>query len=130
MRYLLDTNAIIELLQGNRRFRARLERWRPADVGVSAIVLHELCFGAYKSARSEENLLRLRALQIESVPFSNVDAERSGEIRAHLQRHGTPIGPNDVLIAGQAVARSLTLVTHNLREFARVPGLSVEDWLA
>ena len=128
MRFLLDTNAVIELLQGNRRFRRRLESWRPADVGVSAIVLHELCFGAYKSTRTEENLLRISGMQLEAVSFSKVDAERSGEIRALLQRHGTPIGPYDVLIAGQAVARSLTLVTHNLREFERVPGLSVEDW--
>ena len=128
MRFLLDTNAVIELLRGNRRFRERLELWRPVDVGVSAVVLHELCFGAYKSARAEENLLRIRALQLEAVPFSTADAERSGEIRALLQRHGTPIGPYDVLIAGQAAARSLTLVTHNLREFERVPGLSVEDW--
>ena len=130
MRFLLDTNAVIELLRGNRRFRERLELWRPADVGVSAVVLHELCFGAYKSARAEENLLRIRALQLEAVPFSTADAERSGEIRALLQRHGTPIGPHDVLIAGQAAARSLTLVTHNLREFESVPGLAVEDWHA
>ena len=129
MRFLLDTNAVIELLQENRRFRERLELWRPTDVGVSAVVLHELYFGAHKSARTEENLNKVKALQLESVPFSTTDAERSGEIRALLQRYGTPIGPYDVLIAGQAAARSLTLVTHNLREFERVPGLSLEDWL-
>ena len=129
MRFLLDTNAVIELLHGNRRFRERLELWHPADVGVSAVVLHELYFGAHKSARTEENPLRIKALQLEVVPFSTTDAERSGEIRALLQRYGTPIGPYDVLIAGQAAARSLTLVTHKLREFERVPGLSLEDWL-
>ena len=130
MRFLLDTNAVIALLRGNEQFRSRLELHVPADVGVSSIVHHELCFGAHKSSRREANLAEIRGLQIDTVPFSKADAERSGEIRALMQSRGTPIGPYDVLIAGQALARSLTLVTHNLREFDRIPGLSLEDWLA
>ena len=130
MRFLLDTNAIIHLLQGHRRIRERLDLWLPADIGVSSVVHHELCFGAYKSRHTSDNLEKIRALQFETVPFSSTDADRSGEIRALLQSRGTPIGPYDVLIAGQAVARALTLVTHNLREFGRVPGLALEDWLA
>ena len=129
MRFLLDTNAIIHLLQGHRRIRERLDLWLPADIGVSSVVHHELCFGAYKSRHTSDNLEKIRALQFETVPFSSTDADRSGEIRALLQSRGTPIGPYDVLIAGQAVARALTLVTHNLREFGRVPGLALEDWL-
>lgn len=129
MRFLLDTNAIIHLLQGHRRIRERLDLWLPGDIGVSSIVHHELCFGAYKSRHTSDNPEKIRALQFETVPFSRTDADRSGEIRALLQSRGTPIGPYDVLIAGQAVARALTLVTHNLRELGRVPGLALEDWL-
>ena len=63
------------------------------------------------------------------MPISKADAERAGEIRAALQARGTPIGPSDVLIAGQASARSLTLITHNVAEFGRVDGLAFEDWV-
>ena len=130
MKFLLDTNAVIALLAGNRSFVKRLRVHRPSDFGIPAIVHHELCFGAYKSRRVEANLYNVRALQFEVLPFSKTDAERSGAIRAALQAGGTPIGPYDVLIAGQAVARSLTLITRNIREFERVEGLSFEDWLS
>lgn len=129
MRFLLDTNAVIALLEDNRSFVARIRRYLPSDFGISAIVHHELCFGAYKSRRVAANLQNVHALQFEVVPVSKADAERAGEIRAALQARGTPIGPYDVLIAGQAVARSLTLITHNVAEFSRVDGLEFEDWL-
>lgn len=129
MRFLLDTNAVIALLEDNRSFVARIRTYLPSDFGISAIVHHELCFGAYKSRRVAANLQNVHALQFEVVPFSKADAERAGEIRATLQARGTPIGPYDVLIAGQAVARSLTLITHNVAEFGRVAGLEFEDWL-
>ena len=91
---------------------------------------HELCFGAYKSRRVAANLQNVHAVQFEVVPISKADAERAGEMRAALQARGTPIGPYDVLIAGQAVrARSLTWITHNVAEFSRVVGLEFEDWL-
>lgn len=64
------------------------------------------------------------------LPFELKDSERAGEIRANLQRKGTPIGSYDVLIAGQALARNLVLITHNVKEFQRVEGLQFEDWLA
>ena len=129
MRFLLDTNAVISLLEDNRSFIARVRDYLPSDFGISAIVHHELCFGAYKSKRVAANLQNVHALQFEVVPISKTDAERAGEIRAALQARGTPIGPYDVLIAGQAVARSLTLITHNVAEFSRVDGLVFEDWL-
>ena len=128
MKFLLDTNAVIALLAGNRSFVERLRAHRPSDFGIPAIVHHELCFGAYKSMRVEANLHNVRALQFEVLPFSKTDAERSGAIRAALQAVGTPIGPYDVLIAGQAVARSLILITRNIREFERVEGLAIENW--
>ena len=129
MRFLLDTNAVIALLEDNRSFVARIRNYLPSDFGISAIVHHELCFGAYKSRRVAANLQNVRALQFEVVPISKADAERAGEIRAALQARGTPIGPYDALIAGQAVARSLTLITHNVAEFSRVADLEFVDWL-
>ena len=73
-------------------------------------------------------MARVDALQFSVLEFDQEDARHAGEVRAHLASKGTPIGPYDVLIAGQARARKLTLVTHNTTEFQRVPGLKVEDW--
>jgi tRNA(fMet)-specific endonuclease VapC len=76
----------------------------------------------------DKNVARVDALQFPVLEFDQEDARQAGEVRAHLASKGTPIGPYDVLIAGQAKARKLTLVTHNTTEFQRVPGLKVEDW--
>ena len=95
---------------------------------MSAVVIHELYYGAFKSQRVEKNVARVDALQFPVLEFDQEDARQAGEVRAHLASKGTPIGPYDVLIAGQARARKLTLVTHNTTEFQRVPGLKVEDW--
>ncbi len=75
-----------------------------------------------------QNTILVDALRFTLLPFEKEDARTAGEVRAHLRRKGTPIGPYDVLIAGQAVASKLILITHNCREFARVPGLMTEDW--
>jgi len=128
VKFLLDSNAVIALLRGDGGFLAALRAHRPEDFGISAIVAHELFYGAYKGRRRAENLARVEALQFEVVEFDREDARQAGEIRAALAAAGTPIGPYDVLIAGQAMARTLTLITHNTREFERVPGLHVEDW--
>lgn len=128
MRFLLDSNAVIALMKGHSGFLTRLRRHRPLDFGIPAIVAHELFYGAYKSQKTADNLARVDALRFEVLEFDREDARQAGELRARLAAAGTPIGPYDVLIAGQAMARSLTLVTHNTREFQRVPGLFVEDW--
>ncbi len=129
MRYLLDANAVIALLHDTTSpIARRICRYAPRDVGISAVVLHELYYGAFESQRVEKNLARVGALQFPVREFDREDARRAGEIRAHLASKGTPIGPYDVLIAGQAKARKLTLVTHNTTEFQRVPSLKVEDW--
>lgn len=130
MKYLLDANAVIAMLKGESTMLERLRAHLPADFGLPAIVAHELYYGAYKSQRAAANQARIEALQFEVVPFDAEDAQHAGEIRAHLAAAGTPIGPYDVLIAGQARARNLILVTHNVREFARVARLTVEDWHA
>lgn len=128
-RYLLDTNAVIAALDGDDpRVAQRIREHRPADVCISAIVAHELYYGAYKSRRSEHNAALVDTLQFEVLEFDREDARQAGEIRAVLTSNGASIGPYDVLIAGQAKARDMTLVTHNTREFERVVGLRLEDW--
>ena len=129
MRYLLDANAIIALLNDTTSpIAKRVRRHAPRDFGASAVVVHELYYGAFRSQRVEQNVARVDALQFSVLEFDEEDARQAGQIGAHLTSTGTPIGPYDVLIAGQAKARELTLVTHNTREFQRVPGLKVEDW--
>jgi tRNA(fMet)-specific endonuclease VapC len=127
--YLLDANAVIAVLNDRSSAPARrLRRHRPNDVAVSAIVAHELYYGAFKSRRKEQNVALVDSLQFEVLDFDKEDARHAGEVRALLASRGLPIGPYDLLIAGQAKARNLVLVTHNTTEFKRVPGLRVEDW--
>jgi tRNA(fMet)-specific endonuclease VapC len=128
MRYLLDANAVIGLLNDTTSKTAqRARRERPGDVAVSAIVAQELFYGAFKSRRAAQNMALIDALQFVVLEFDKEDARQAGQVRALLAK-GTPIGPYDVLIAGQAVARDMILVTHNTQEFERVRGLRFEDW--
>lgn len=131
--HLIDTNAVIALI--GRKSDTLLARVMDSDegsIGLSSIVMHELYYGAYKSAKASYNLetLRLFMADFPSVGFEQEDALAAGEIRAALAAKGTPIGPHDVLIAAQAKARDLVLVTNNVGEFRRVEGLRVEDWTA
>jgi len=128
VRFLLGTNTVIGLLGGNAGVLAGVRRYVPQDFGIPAIAAHELFYGAYRSARRAQNLALLDGLPLAVLEFDKEDARQAGEIRAALAATGTPIGPYDVLIAGQALARGLVLVTHNVGEFARVSGLQVEDW--
>jgi tRNA(fMet)-specific endonuclease VapC len=131
MIYLLDANSCIKLLNGrSENIRRRLESERPEDIVLCSVVKAELLFGAFKSARRAENLDRLRPFfrRFVSLPFDDTAAETYGEIRAHLERAGTLIGPNDLLIAAIALSQDLTLVTNNTREFRRVERLHLEDW--
>jgi tRNA(fMet)-specific endonuclease VapC len=129
IRYLLDTNVVIALLKEPAGVVARrLRSHEPAEVGLSAIAMHEIYYGAFRSQRQDHNLGIADGLLFEVVPFDREDARTAGELRAELAERGLPIGPYDALIAGQARARSLTLVTANVREFSRVEGLGVEDW--
>jgi tRNA(fMet)-specific endonuclease VapC len=128
-RYLLDANAVIDLLKDTGSNAARrVRRQQPSDVAIPAIVAHELFYGAFKSRRAAQNVALIDALQFAVLEFDKEDARQAGAIRAILASQGTPIGPYDVLIAGQAVARKLILVTHSTQEFERVPGLRLEDW--
>jgi tRNA(fMet)-specific endonuclease VapC len=93
-------------------------------------VTHELFYGAFKSRRAAQNVALIDSLQFMVLEFDKEDARGAGEVRALLASRGTPIGPYDMLIAGQAKARNLILVTHNTDEFERVPGLRCDDWQA
>jgi tRNA(fMet)-specific endonuclease VapC len=132
--YLLDTNAVIALLKNEPAiFRKRLRRAvsRGAAIAVSSIVLYELWYGVARSARRRENAERLRVFlsgRIEVGAFEEDDAKTAGELRATLEGAGTPIGPYDLLIAAQALRTGATLVTANVAEFTRVPGLQWQDW--
>jgi tRNA(fMet)-specific endonuclease VapC len=131
MRYLLDANVVISLLNdASSKLARRARRERPADIAISAIVAHELFYGAFRSRRAVDNVALVDSIQLMVLEFDKEDARQAGEVRALLASKGTPIGPYDVLIAGQAKARNLILVTHNTNEFERVPGLRLDDWQA
>jgi len=99
---------------------------------ISTVVLHELSYGVVRSNHPKRNAeaLEIFLSGVDVLDFTADDALAAGEVRANLARLGTPIGPFDVLIAAQALRRKLTLVTCNLREFKRVPGLTLESWTA
>jgi tRNA(fMet)-specific endonuclease VapC len=132
--YLLDTNAVVALLR-NKPVAVR-ERYRRAEkagdyLAVSSVVLFELWYGVEKSGRVQENTERLRVLlsgDLDRLDFDDEDARAAGRIRAALEKIGTPIGAYDLLIAGQALRRGLTVVTANTSKIGRVTGLSWEDW--
>lgn len=131
--FLLDTNVCIQLWQrGNETVRRRLMAHRPGELRLSSVVKAELFFGARRSHRVEHNIRLLQAFMapIESLPFNDRCAEEYGVIRAQLTSLGTPIGPNDLMIAATARVHDATLVTNNTREFERVVGLRVIDWEA
>jgi len=127
---LLDTNVVIAVLRGSRSVIGNLNRRFRDEVFVSSLVLHELYFGAFKSDRSIAAMRDVDTLGFEVLDFSRDDARMAGNVRFLLDRQGHPISPMDTLIAGQALARDLTLVTRNIREFQRVDGLRVENWEA
>jgi tRNA(fMet)-specific endonuclease VapC len=133
MIYLLDTNAWIAYLrQNNPRLVQRFIQVSPTDIALSSVALGELFYGAHHGALSNQaaNLALIARLQqrFASLPFDDCAAVEYGKLRAYLASLGTPIGPNDLIIASIALANGLILVTHNTSEFSRVPGLKLEDW--
>ena len=131
MTWMLDTNACIRYLNGrSAKLKARIDGTDPADMAVCSVVKAELFFGAARSSNPTLTLDRQKRFlsRLRSYPFGDEEAEAYGSIRAALQTAGTPIGPNDLLIASIALANGLTLVTHNVSEFSRVPRLLLEDW--
>lgn len=132
MKYLLDTDICIGLLRSpvEPRSAARLKRERKRDIALCSVVKAELRYGAEASQRPQEQHAYLLAffMKFRSFPFGDSDAAAYGRLRNWLSKQGTPIGANDLMIAAIALTNGLILVTHNTREFGRVPGLVVEDW--
>ncbi|MDY6338738.1 MAG: type II toxin-antitoxin system VapC family toxin [Saccharofermentans sp.] len=132
MRYMLDTNICIYVIKHKpeRVFR-KLKKIKPEDVCISSITYAELAYGVEKSAQPERNRLALSMMlsSIEIVAFDDAAADEYGEIRAGLERKGTPIGSLDMLIAAHARSLGCTLVTYNTKEFCRVEGLEVVNWV-
>jgi len=129
MRFSLDTNSVITVMNGRvPMLRDRVATALNQGVGVSSVAMIELAYGAFNSERVLENLRRIAVLEFTVLDFDLDDARAAGSIRAELKKAGTPIGHYDLLIAGQALARNLVVVTANVGEFARVQGLRVEDW--
>ena len=131
MIFLLDTNVcIVYLNRPNSNVATELHRHRLQDIAVCSMVKAELLYGAMKSQHPERTLEKqqgfLQAFQ--SLSFSDAAALLFGQIRAHLQSKGNPIGPYDLQISAIALANDLTLVTHNTREFSRIDGLRLADW--
>jgi tRNA(fMet)-specific endonuclease VapC len=132
MRFMLDTNICVEMLRGHAPgMLKRLRRFAVDDIAISSITLAELQCGVAKSARPARNALLLVKFcaPLAIAQFDSLAAGAYGPVRAQLERAGTPIGPLDTLIAAHALSLDVTLVTNNEREFNRVPGLRVENWL-
>ena len=131
MRYLLDTNILIAAMKGVSSVRSHLESTPLSQLVLSPVVLGELELGVAKSRHTDKNAARLASVA-SHLPLIPLDADTSrhyGEIRAVLESRGTPIGANDYWIAAQARALGAIIVTDNVGEFSRVPGLTVENWL-
>lgn len=131
MAYFLDTNVCIYALKGTYpKIGQHLVALRPVDVKIASIVQAELLLGAEKSAQvsTTRGVVEAFLLPFAVVPFDAAAATAYARIRAALEKKGTPIGPNDMILAATVLAHGGTLVTHNLREFRRIAGLPLEDW--
>ncbi len=131
--YLLDTNTCIYLMKNSYpALTAKLLSLNPADVAISSVTVFELEYGAAKSRwgeKTRQNLAMFLA-PFNILPFDVKDASTAGTIRAYLEKRGTPVGPYDIQIAAQGLARNLIVVTHNTGEFKRILNLMLEDWVS
>jgi tRNA(fMet)-specific endonuclease VapC len=130
VRYLLDTNTCVYVLKRRSGPLQRLRGLTPDDVAVSTVTLAELWFGARKSSRPDRTRAAVDAFlkAFAVLPFDRAAADEYARVRLELEVAGKPIGERDLLISAIALSRRLIVVTHNVREFARVPGARVEDW--
>jgi tRNA(fMet)-specific endonuclease VapC len=128
--YAIDTNSVSYFLKGRGRVADRLLALPPRSVGIPSVVLYELAYGASRAEAPPGLRERLDSLLgfLRVLPFGAGEARAAARIRLDLERAGKPIGPMDLLIAATALEQGAILVTHNAREFRRVPGLHVEDW--
>ncbi len=132
MKYMLDTNTCIYIIKRKpveviNRFR----QFQISQVSISSITFSELEYGAIKSSKPEQNHLALAQFlaPIEILPYDNGTAHHYGELRFYLEKHGTPIGSLDMLIAAHALSTGCILITNNVKEFERVPNLKINNWV-
>jgi tRNA(fMet)-specific endonuclease VapC len=131
VKLLLDTNICIALMNGNEPELHRRVRVRPFhDFSICSIVLEELFFGAFKSNRPAENQARVEKFSefYDCLTFDEKAARKHAFLRMDLKKKGKPVGHNDLMIASIAISSQLTLITRNVREFSRIPGLYMEEW--
>lgn len=131
LKYMLDTNIVIYTIK-NRPSKVReVFKSHSGLMSISSVTLGELIYGAEKSGQPERNLADIAGLtaRLDVLPFDEVAAMHFGQLRAELSKIGKSIGPYDQMIAGHARSLGLILVTNNLREFERVPGLRFENWV-
>ena len=132
MRYMLDTNICIYAIKNKpEHVLRRIREHDPSELCISSITYAELCHGVEKSKAVDKNRVALVLLlsELDILGFDAKAAESYGEIRAMLEKKGTPIGPMDLMIAGHAKSLGYTVVTNNTKEFERVEGLRVENWV-
>ncbi len=131
LKYLLDTNIVIYTMKNRPQQVKRCFKLHKDQMCISSVTLGELVFGAEHSQQVERNLADIEAIvaRLEVLPFDNKAAYHFGQIRAALYNIGKPIGPYDMMIAGQTRASGLTLITNNIKEFEGVPGLMLENWV-
>ena len=130
--YLLDTNICIYVMKNSYpALTQKVLSFDPSDLCISSIIVFEVEYGAAKSNWGEKTRqsMQMFLAPFHIIDFDSKDAASAGFIRAYLEKKGNPIGPYDLQIAGQAVSKSLTLITHNVGEFSRVPRIQVEDWV-
>ena len=128
--YVLDTNMLIYFFKGQGHVSEHLLNIPPADIAISVITSYEIEVGLAKSTQPNRRRKQFTELlnTIHCISYTPVEAKISAQLRANLEALGKPIGPMDTLIAGTALAHGAILVTHNVNEFSRVPGLMLEDW--
>ena len=132
MRYMLDTNICIYVIKHKpETVFQKLQNTNPEDVCISSVTYAELVHGVEKSAAVEKNRLALSMLlaNMEILDFDVDAADCYGKIRAGLEKHGTPIGPLDMMITAHAQSLGYTVVTNNVKEFSRVSALRIENWV-
>lgn len=132
MRFLLDTNTCIYIIKRKPpKVFDKFQALEIFDVGISSITVAELEYGVYKSQRQQQNQAALSQflIPLEIIPFDETATQTYGRIRAELEQQGIVIGSMDMLIASQAISLGLILVANNVREFSRIPGLVLENWV-
>lgn len=130
LKYMLDTNIVIYTIKNKPLDVKKAFETNHGQMCISTVVLMELIYGAEKSLNVKGNIEIIEGLtaRMDVLPYEDKAAYHSGQIRAELARAGTPIGPYDQMIAGHARSKGLVLVTNNIKEFERVPGLMLENW--